>query len=352
MGRFARVDNVALKGVVTVVPEARLDNQAVKEDEQKARQRLIRNIGIRYRHICRDGMVFSDLAVHAFEKLIDGLNWKRESVDAILLVTQTPDYKIPATACILQERLGLPLNTGAFDINLGCSGYPYGIFVGASMIGEHSWRRVVCLIGDQSASDGSDDNGREVLFGDACSATALEFELGAPPIHFDANTDGSGKDAIIIPHGGTRHPFSAESLVPIVGDDGVIRSPTDVHLDGPAIFNFSVNRAPENIMHMLGHLNKSIDQVDFFLLHQANKMINETIRKKLDGNPASWPLSLEFFGNTSSASIPTSLNSWCSERAQKEKLSFIWCGFGIGLSWATMYIETDSIYAPPVFLVS
>jgi 3-oxoacyl-[acyl-carrier-protein] synthase-3 len=346
---IATIENVAIKGIVTVVPEATIDNLNVSEDQLKQRQRLIKHIGIRYRRICRNGMFFSDLAQKSVEKLIEGLGWEKDSIDALILVTQSPEYLIPATSCILQDRLGLSTTVSAFDINLGCSGYTYGLFTCASMIGKKRFKRVIAIIGDQSGSDGSADNGREVLFGDSCSATALEYEEGAPDMSFEGNTDGSGHQAIIIPHGGRRHPFGPDSLVPIVGEDGIARSPLDVKLDGPAIMNFSVNRAPESINRVLGSLGKKVDEVDYFVMHQANKMINDTIKFKVGGAPEQWPLSLEKFGNTSSTSVPMTITGNLANETSTGKVKWLTCGFGIGLSWGTLYFETDKIYCPTPF---
>jgi 3-oxoacyl-[acyl-carrier-protein] synthase-3 len=343
---IATIEHVAVRGISTVVPEARIDNLAVAEDELRKRQRLVKNIGIRYRHICRDGMIFSDLAVKSVEHLLEGLKWDRKSIDALILVTQSPEYIIPATSCVLQDRLGLSTSVSAFDVNLGCSGFPYGLFTCAAMVGAKRFKRVVVIIGDQSASDGSDDSGREVLFGDACSATALEFDPTAPDMYFEGRTDGSGHKSIIIPHGGRRHPFNAESLVPVRGDDGVIRSPMDVQLDGPAIMNFSVNRAPEAIQSMLSFMGKDVADIDHFVMHQANKMINDTIKFKVGGTAAQWPLSLEQYGNTSSTSIPITMAGNLSAKTQSEKIRWLTCGFGIGLSWGTLYFETDKIFCP------
>jgi 3-oxoacyl-[acyl-carrier-protein] synthase-3 len=343
---IATIEHVAVRGIATVVPEARIDNLNVSEEELRKRQRLVKNIGIRYRHICRNGMIFSDLAQKSVEYLLDGLGWEKESIDAIILVTQSPEYLIPATSCILQDRLGLPATVSAFDINLGCSGYTYGLFTCSSMIGKSRFKRVIAIIGDQSASDGSDDSGREVLFGDACSATALEYDPNAPDMFFEGCSDGSGYKAIIIPHGGRRQPFSEASLKPVLGEDGVLRSQLDVQLDGPAIMNFSVNRASEAVKRMMSHLGKGVEDFDHFVMHQANKMINDTIKFKVGGNDAQWPLSLEQYGNTSSTSIPMTIAGNLSKKTQTEKVRWLTCGFGIGLSWGTLYFETDRIYCP------
>jgi 3-oxoacyl-[acyl-carrier-protein] synthase III len=348
---IATIEKVAVRGIVTVVPEARIDNLDVSEENLRNRQRLIKNIGIRYRHICKDGMIFSDMAQRSVELLLEGLKWQKDSIDALILVTQSPEYLIPATSIIIQNRLGLSTSTSAFDINLGCSGYTYGLFTCAAMIGEKKFKRVVVIVGDQSASNGSPDNGREVLFGDACSATALEFDDEASNIYFEGNSDGSGFEAIIVPHGGKKNPFNESSLRPMMWEDGVERNPLDVRLDGPAIMNFSIKRAPESIINVLKSLNKTVDDIDFFIMHQANKMINDTIKFKVGGDVEQWPLSLEEYGNTSSTSIPITITGNLSEKASTQKIKWLTCGFGIGLSWGTLYFETDKIYCPKPFKI-
>lgn len=346
-----RLDQVALRGITTAVPGWRLDNLAVPQEQLAQRERLVRNIGVRWRPYCAEGMIFSDLAQHAAEQLIAGLGWDKASIDALILVTQSPEFLIPATAIILQDRLGLPESTAAFDINLGCSGYTYGVFNAAALVGEHRFRRVLVLVGDQAASNDGLDNGRDILFGDACTATALEFDPGARPLYFEGFSDGSGYEAIIIPHGGKRYPFSEDSRRPHLCVDGVQRRADDVWLDGPAILSFSTLRAPQAIRRMLDHLGSGVADVDYFVMHQANRMINNTIRQKVGGSPAQWPSSLEQYGNTSSASIPVTISSQLSAVAGARKLRWLWCGFGIGLSWGTLYLETEPFYAPEPFVL-
>lgn len=349
---LASIEHVAVRGLVSVLPEPRIDNLEVPEAERRMRERLVKNIGIRWRHFGGgEGIIFSDLAQRSVEALLDGLQWSRDSVDALIVVTQSPEFPIPATAIILQDRLGLPNRVTAFDINLGCSGYTYGLFTCAALIGKQRFRRVIVVVGDQGASEGAADSGREVLFGDACTATALEYDTSAEPMYFDGHSDGSGYAAIIVPHGGKRFPTQSNSGVPRVCADGITRSMHDVWLDGPAILNFSIHRAPETIRHTMQEQGLSQDDVDYFVMHQANRIINETIRSKMGGIAEKWPSSLYDYGNTSSASIPVTISACLSKEASTQPLRWIWCGFGIGLSWSTLSLRTQPFYAPaPIFL--
>lgn len=343
---FSTLSNVAIRGLVSVVPENTVDNLAVPATNLPGRERLVRNIGIRYRRVCPKGMIFSDLAERAARELLAGIGWS--TVDILILITQSPEYPIPSTAIILQDRLGLPKTVLAFDINLGCSGYPYGLFVAASMLTGGGLKRALVIVGDQSASIDSPDDGREVLFSDAASATALEFDASAPPLFFHGASDGSGHKAIYVPHGGKRRPSSAESLEAVLQADGVTRKACDVWLDGPAILNFSTHEAPASVNATLESSNQPIDAIDAFYFHQANRMINETIRKKLRLPPEKTPTTLEQFGNTSSASIPVTMTVASAHTLRAGRQRSLLCGFGVGLSWATMIMESDRIFAPDI----
>ncbi len=340
---------VKVVGLSVCVPKRTIDNLDVPETERKKRERLVRNIGIRYRRICSDGRIFSDLADYAALDVIKGVGWDRSSVDAYIWVTQSPEYIIPASSIVSQHRIGLPASTLAFDINLGCSGYPYGLYTVGNMLSAQGIKRAIVVVGDQSASEGAADSGREILFGDAATATALEFDENAPPMYFEGCSDGAGYKAIIVPDGGKRNPIRPESLLPIMCEDGVIRKATDVSLDGPAILNFSTAVAPEAVKKMCDFAGVPLGEIDGVVLHQANKMINDSIRRKLGLPEEKVPESLYDFGNTSSASIPVTLSYRSREKFLQKGSKWIFCGFGIGLSWATIYMEgPGGIYCPPI----
>ncbi|CAN5452467.1 ketoacyl-ACP synthase III [soil metagenome] len=342
----ATVNNVRLRGLVSAVPRNEVSNLDCAPERRPERERLVRNIGIHTRRVCDAGVVFSDLALVAAEQLIEGLGWRKEEIDALIVVTQSPDYPIPATSIILQDRLGLPQTTLAFDINLGCSGYPYGLFTLGSMLSANGIRKGIVLVGDKSSNPLSLDNGLLSLFGDAATATALEFDPSAPPMYFQMGSDGGGHRAIIIEAGGQRVPFQASHLERLPGADGISRKGSDVILDGPAILNFSIREVPPLVTGLLASSPYAVADVDHFVFHQANRMINETIRKKLGLPVEKVPMSLHDFGNTSSASVPVTMTVRLQESLAEGPKRLFMAGFGVGLSWAAAIVDVDRPYLP------
>ncbi|MCX6292677.1 MAG: ketoacyl-ACP synthase III [Sphingobacteriales bacterium] len=313
------------------------------------RERLVRNIGIRYRRVCKPGQIFSDLAQSACEDLLKNLKWSKDSVQILLLVTQSSDYIIPSTSIILQDKIGFSSSTLAFDINLGCSGYPYGLIVLGSLMKSMGIQRGIVLVGDQSSSSGSPDSGREILFSDCGTATGLELDPSAPDMFFDGFSDGSGALAIYVPHGGKRNPAEKGSHDFRLMDDGVTRKMTDVHLDGPAIMNFSIGVVPDALNNICLKSGIPLEKIDYFVLHQANKMINETIRKKMKMPEEKFPLVLYEFGNTSSATIPITISYKLKDPIAEGEKFICACGFGIGLSWASLIFKLGpDTYISPV----
>lgn len=342
----ATVNNVRLRGLVSSAPRNLVSNLDCTPEKRPERERLVRNIGINTRRVCDAGVVFSDLAVAAAEQLIAGLGWRKDEIDALLVVTQSPDYPIPATSIILQDRLGLPHSTLAFDINLGCSGYPYGLYTLGCMLAAGGIKRGILLVGDKSSNPASLDNGLLSLFGDAATATALEFDSSAPPMYFQMGSDGSGHRAIIIEAGGQRVPFAANHLERIPGADGIARKGTDVILDGPAILNFSIREVPPLVTGLIGYSPFETADIDHFVFHQANRMINETIRKKLGLPAEKVPMSLHDFGNTSSASVPITITARLRDTLAAAPQRLFMAGFGVGLSWGACIVDVDRPYLP------
>ena len=258
-----------------------------------------------------------------------------DEIDALIVVTQSPDYLIPATAIIVQNRLGLPHTTIAFDVNLGCSGYPFGLHLLGSMISAGGVKKALLLVGDRSA------NVKDPLFSDAGTATALEFDASAPPMHFDLNSDGSGYKAIMLPAGGHREPFGVQHLIPKRDEHGVLHWPADLMLDGPAVLSFSTQRVPPAVQRLLEYAKVDKEQVDYFVFHQANRMINETIRKKLGLPAEKVPSTLHDLGNTSGASLPVTMTARLHEQLSNGKHKLVLGGFGIGLSWGTAIVDIE-----------
>lgn len=329
------LNRVRYAGLASCVPRRQLSNLLDCPPEQRAeRQRLVRNIGIEHRRIAPAWQCFSDLAVEAAQALIGQLQWRLEDIDALIVVTQSGDYIAPATAVILQDRLGLPHSTVAFDVNLGCSAYPFALHLLGSMISAGGIRKGLLLIGDRCATL---DN---PIFGDAATATALEFDSAAPPMHFDLNSDGSGFRAIMLPVGGHREPTAIHHLLA----EGTACDPRALILDGNAVLGFATQRVPPAVEAMLAHAGLTREQVDYFVFHQANRMINETLRCKLQLPADKVPSSLRDFGNTSSASVPLTLTLCLRERLQTPARLLL-CGFGIGLSWGTCVVDVaDAVF--------
>lgn len=340
---LSTLHNVRFAGMASCVPHRVLDNvRDCPPSQRSERERLVRNIGIQNRRICPEWQTFSDLALVATEKLLADLNWRRDEIDALIVVTQSPDYLIPSTAIILQDRLGLAHSTIAFDVNLGCSGYPFGLHLLGSMVAAGAVKKGLLLVGDKSATV------KDPLFSDAGTATALEFDPSAPPIHFDLNSDGSGYKAIMLPAGGHRNPYTIAHAIPSVDEHGNKVHLGDLILDGPAVLSFSTQRIPPAVDRLLDYAQMDKAAIDYFVFHQANRMINETIRKKLGLAPEKVPSTLLDLGNTSGASLPITMTARLHEKLEVGRHRLLLAGFGIGLSWGCAIVDIEGGVFPPM----
>lgn len=334
--------NVRFSGMATCVPKRVVSNLTdCRPEIRSERERLVRNIGIETRRMSQPWQCFSDLAFDATNALLERLQWKREDIDALIVVTQSPDYPIPATAIILQDRLGLSHATVAFDVNLGCSAYPFGINLLGSMIAAGGVKKGLLLVGDRSA------NLEDPIFSDSGTATALEFDENAAPMYFDLNSDGSGYRAIILPVGGQREPVAIQHLVPYrENEKDRWHQATDLQLDGPAVLSFSTQRVPPAVEKLIDYAGVSKDEIDYFVFHQANRMINETIRKKLGLPVEKVPSTLRDFGNTSGASLPVTMTARINKELESGRKRVVLCGFGIGLSWGGCLVDIENAVFP------
>lgn len=343
---LSTLHHVRFAGMASCVPKRVLSNvDDCPPTLRLERERLVRNIGIEQRRICHEWQCFSDLAYVAAEKLLEDLHWAKSEVDALIVVTQSPDYLIPSTAIILQDRLGLDHATIAYDVNLGCSAYPFGLHLVGSMIASGAIRKALLLVGDKCAKVG------DPLFSDAGTATALEFSENAPPMYFDLNSDGSGYKAIMLPVGGHREPFAHHHGVPRRDEHGQLHWPADLILDGPAVLSFSTQRVPPTVERAVAYSGAQMEDVDYFVFHQANRMINETIRKKLRLSESRVPSTLRDFGNTSGASIPVTISARLREAIAGNSKKFVLGGFGIGLSWGVCVLDVHGACLPEMIEV-
>ncbi|GIV28399.1 MAG: hypothetical protein KatS3mg027_2213 [Bacteroidia bacterium] len=220
-----RLNNCSIRGIAAAVPKNKAFTKDYDYISEQERQMFIKTVGIEERRVAPSHLTSADLCFHSAEKILNELKWDKNSIDALIFITQSPDYFIPASSIILQHRLGLSKNTIAFDINLGCSGYVYGLFVVGCMIQTGQIKRAILLAGDKSTlSTCYKDKSTYPLFGDAGSATAVEFDVNASPIFFHLQTDGSGEDAIKIPHGGSRYHIQPDTFDEVEIEPGIIRS--------------------------------------------------------------------------------------------------------------------------------
>ena len=332
--------NIKISGIAACVPrevESNLISPLFSSDEE--RQKYISEIGVCEKRRAADGVTTADLCEQAAREL---LRIGGGDINALIFATQSPDYILPATAPILQDKLGLSKECLTFDISIGCSGWVYGIAAASALVSNGSIKRALLLCGDTTTRTQSPrDKTSYPLFGDAGTATLLEYEEGAKGLCFHLASDGSGKDAIIIPSGGYRNPITAEGLE--YKDYGNGKVMTDLHarLEGMDVFSFAIVEASKSIKGLCKHFSIEMKDIDCFTLHQANLMLNETIRRLLKVEKEKVPCSLERFGNSSSATIPVTLVTERREQLTTQPMKHIACGFGVGLSWGSVYFETD-----------
>lgn len=344
------VENVRMAGLAVAMPQ---QEQAIADSDYgtpEMRARFTAATGIRSRRLCRPEQFCSDLAVAAAARLLEDLGWGRDEVGALVFVTQSGDVALPATACMIQQRLGLSSTCAAFDVNLGCSGYPYGLFIAGSLVRREGCRKVLLVVGDHAGKGNSNpalDPAPPPLFGDAATVTALEWSDGAPPIVVSLHTDGAGWDKIMERKPGGRPGFEPHLFRHVVGADGMVHVNTQYQLKGEDVFNFSVRIAPAAVENMLQRVGWSKAEVDAFVFHQANRVINEPIRKQLRVDAAKVPSTLPQFGNTSCSTIPVTMLDQLGGALRERRQKLILCGFGVGLSWGTVACEVGPMVCPP-----
>lgn len=345
--------NVKITGMSACVPENIEENSSLDFFKiPKDYERFVSTTGIERRHVTRSGLCSSDLCFAAAEKLIAKMEWDKSEIDCIIFVSQTPDYILPATACILQKRLKLSNECMAFDISMGCSGWVYGVSVLSSLMSSGYIKKGLLLSGDTvTATKSPKDKTTYPLFGDAGTATAIEYCEGAEGIYSHLCTDGGGAETIIIKDGGFRNPFNKDSLTYKEYDNGSIRNNLQSYLDGTSVFTFGLSKAPKSIKKLLEFNGKTVDDYDYFIFHQANMLMNEKIRTKLKIPADKVPYILKDFGNTSSTSIPLTMVVELKDKLNSENLNIVACGFGVGLSWGSLAMNLNSICCCDLILI-
>ena len=338
------IKNVAVRGVTGTVPAHAVKTADFDIFTPEEAEIFDNTVGIKNRYIGPDELCTSDLCFDAAERLLAALGWERESIDVLVFGSVTGDYKTPPTSGILQHRLGLPTSTFVLDVPMGCCGSMYAINVAGNLLSAGSVRRALLLVGDTALRMGSKkDKSRVPLFGDSGTAMALEYDPAAEPIVIEFNTLGSGYEALITPHGGFRHPITPESFIEEDFGNGIIRAPKDTLISGMDVFSFAISRPPISIKKLMEKYELTPENVDYFLIHQANKLIVDRIVKKLKLPLEKVPYDLQEFGNLGGASIPM-LMSWnLAEELRTRPLTLLCSSFGLGLTWGTMVLRTNHV---------
>jgi 3-oxoacyl-[acyl-carrier-protein] synthase-3 len=319
---------VVIKGIEYYLPE--------QIELNNSEDKLTAKIGINQRHIAKQDEYASDLAIVAANLLFEKNGINRKDVDFLLYCTQSSEYYLPTTACVLQNKLELSTSIGALDINLGCSGYVYGLSLAKALIETGQAQNVLFITADTySKFINNQDRSVKPLFGDGATATLLSrFEVGYGLQSFVFGTDGSGMNNLIVPAGGLRNPISEVNSQEETDSFGNIRSNSNLYMNGPEIFNFTLKEVPVSINKLLEKEGKTIEDYDFFIFHQANQFMLEYLRKKLKIESDKFSIQFSDCGNTVSSTIPIALKRELVNGKIKKGDRIMMVGFGVGYSWA------------------
>jgi len=348
-----KFENTRIVGVSSAVPK---EFRLIDDDTELFGEEAIKignTIGVRKRHISNGSQCASDLCLAAGKKLLMAIDWDPLSIDVLICVTQTPDYFLPATSCILQHSLGLAKSCAAFDVNLGCSGYVYALWLSSSLIASGSANRVLILTGDTLSKLVSPyDRVTCFLFGDAGTATALEKTDSADKSWFELGSDGGGSKNLIVSAGGFRIPHTIKTVRRKGDVDGNVRGQRDLFMNGSEVFSFVLREVPPLFNSILRASGWTVDQVDTFIIHQANLFILQYLAKRLKIPTEKIPLTLDKFGNTSNASIPLTITNHYLGKKIESNLKIVLLGFGVGYSWGAAAITLGkNIIIPELVIV-
>lgn len=305
-------------------------------------EKIYGKTGIMSRHIAASDEFASDLAIKAAEKLFTAGEIAKEEIDFILYCTQSPDYRLPTTACIIHDRLGLRKSCGALDFNLGCSGFVYGLSLAKGLIETRAAHNVLLLTAETySKYINPGDRSVRTIFGDAAAATLIcDNEIEESFIGpFIFGTDGSGAKNLIIPAGGARKPSDANTAVAHKDESGCIRSDDNIYMNGSEIFVFSLGSVPAALNALFLKSGKTMDDIDIFIFHQASKLMLDTLRVKCGIPEKKFVLAMKDIGNTVSSTIPIAMKDAIESRQLKKGMQAVLIGFGVGYSWAASMIK-------------
>jgi 3-oxoacyl-[acyl-carrier-protein] synthase-3 len=344
-------EDIGITHMAAAVPSKIIKNREYTEYFSKdIVDAIVDKTGVEQRRFSTINQTSSDLCYAAAIKLFEDKEIDKSEIDVLLFISQTPDYRMPATSITLQHRLGLSKTTAAFDINLGCSAFVYGLSVAYAYANMPGIGKVLLLNGEtRSKVYHPKDRQTAFIFGDAAVAVIIEKQKNLGKSYFSLNSDGSKSDLIKINAGGYRIPSSEETLKEkVVDEHGNIRTDEHGYINGGDVFNFVLREIPKSIKQTLDYANTSLDECDFIICHQANKFMNDYLIRKLKLNSCKVPSTIEKFGNTSSVSIPLTIIDKLKDDLNGEK-KLLLSGFGVGMSWGTAVLNTRNVKILGVF---
>lgn len=343
---FFRIEHMAVRGLAAAVPKNKVSNYDLG-GESAALEKLVSTLGIEYRRIAPPQVCASDLCVAAARRLLDELSWQPSEIEALFFVTQTPDHLLPGTSMQLQQRLGLSKSCVTFDINQGCAGYVYGLSLISAFMSASRLKKGLLLVGDTiTRLIAPHDNSLLPIFSDAGTATAIELNAGATPMSFNTSSEGESYDAIIVKEGGARYPQCGSSTEQ---GEGAARSEgMYLAMKGLDVFNFSLTKVAPNVEELLERSAQPRSGIDYFVFHQANRLILESIGKKLGVEAARIPSSLKDYGNTSGATVPLTIAANLKNGNKIVDSKLLLSGFGVGLSLASAIVDFSQVLCPEI----
>lgn len=339
---FSMIKNVKISGVSCVIPKkskSLYDEPNLYDGNQKKIKRVVESSGFLNRRVVDDNVTTSDLCYKAALDLFEKTGVHTSEIDAIVFVSYTPDYIMPATSYVLHNRLSLRESCMCLDVPQACSGYEIGLYQ-AGMLVNNGCKKILLLVGDTFSkfTDMFKDNTAPV-FGDAGTATLLEFSENAGPWYFTVHTDSSDYDALICKNGGFRHPPTIESFY----EDNSFKF--EATMDGARVFDFTMKRIQNSVIECIQYANMTSDDIDYFIMHQANKMILQNVAASLGVSFDKMPIgTMTEYGNQCGASIPCTFSNYLRNEFCEGNCKVLLSGFGVGLSWANCILDINHIY--------
>ncbi|NQS88301.1 ketoacyl-ACP synthase III [Patescibacteria group bacterium] len=330
--------SVCIKKIEYFLPENVVTNEQLeKEFSDWSAEKIERKVGVRERHVTKNNETVLDLALKASEKALK--NYDKDKIDFLIFCTQSPEYYLPSGACILQDKLGLTTDIGAFDYNLGCSGFIYGLALVKSLILSNIATNVLLITSETYTKYiHSKDRSNRTIFGDGAAATIIEESKIEGIGKFVLGTDGSGYKNLIVPNGGLRNRYDINAEK-IDNGSGSIRTNNNLYMNGPEIFNFTIRIVPKLVSEILKKNKATLEDLDYIIFHQANRYILEYLGKKIGISKEKFYINLLHTGNTVSATIPIAIKDCLDNNIIKTGDKILIVGFGVGYSWGGTIIK-------------